>query len=295
MDQLVDSLSLLSDTQGLADRARAEGYLFLPGLLGANRILGVREAILAELADSGWLAPNTNPKDAVATPGMKLVEPEPAFMQVYDKLQCIESFHALAHAEPILSTLKSVVGEEVVPHARNIARVIFPHNEKFTTPAHQDYVHIQGTEDTWTAWIPLGDCPSELGGLAVLQGSHKCGVLPTESAYGAGGLGINTSELAFKWRTTDFRAGDVLLFHSLTVHMGLPNRTAKTVRLSVDYRYQGRSQPVVESSFLPHHGRLGWDDIYAGWSSTQYQYYWRNLPLLVEPWLQENRLPRPAR
>ena len=71
--------------------------------------------------------------------------------------------------------------------ARNIARVIFPRNTKYTTPAHQDYIHIQGTEETWTAWFPLGDCSKELGSLAILPRSHVFGILPTHTAYGAGG------------------------------------------------------------------------------------------------------------
>jgi len=45
----------------------------------------------------------------------------------------------------------------------------------------------------------------------------------------------------------------------------------------VDFRYQGASAAVHPSSLLPHHGQLTWDDIYAGWQSKQYQYYWRGL------------------
>jgi hypothetical protein len=30
---------------------------------------------------------------------------------------------------------------------------------------------------------------------------------------------------------------------------------------------------------LPHFNRLTWEQIYAGWRSPRYQYYWRDLPL----------------
>jgi hypothetical protein len=41
------------------------------------------------------------------------------------------------------------------------------------------------------------------------------------------------------------------------------------------------SSPVHPSSLLPHHGQLTWEDIYAGWKSKRYQYYWRSLPVNV--------------
>ena len=102
---------------------------------------------------------------------------------------------------------------------------MFPENIRYTTPAHQDYIHIQGTEETYTAWIPLGDCPQYFGGLAVLAGSHKFSVLPTKRAEGAGGLGVDTDHLNLTWVSTDYRIGDFLLFQSLAVHKALPNQT----------------------------------------------------------------------
>ena len=37
-----------------------------------------------------------------------------------------------------------------------------------TTPPHQDPWYIGGTQEVWTAWVPVGDCPDEFGGIAVL-------------------------------------------------------------------------------------------------------------------------------
>ena len=61
-------------------------------------------------------------------------------------------------------------------HPRSIARIIFPDYPASTTPPHQDYVHIQATEAVWAAWIPLGDCPKEMGGLTLMPGSHRQGL-----------------------------------------------------------------------------------------------------------------------
>jgi ectoine hydroxylase-related dioxygenase (phytanoyl-CoA dioxygenase family) len=120
-----------------------------------------------------------------------------------------------------------------------------------------------------------------MGSLEALAGSHRSGVLPARSAYGAGGLGVDTDHLGLVWRGGDFACGDVLLFHSLCVHRATDNRTPDRVRVSVDYRYQGISQPVEGRSLLPHFNRLSWDEIYQGWDSRELRYYWTRRELTI--------------
>ena len=284
MNEFIVSNDLLHRPDALRARAGEDGYLFFHGLLEPEILQRLRGQILALCAEARWLAPGSDPADGIAAPGVAPAEGQPAFMALYNQVNRLEDFHALAHHPALLAMLGDLFGEPPLAHARNIARLIFPQATQFTTPAHQDYIHIQGTEETWTAWIPLSDCPRELGSLAVLPGSHRGGLLPVHAALGAGGLGIRTDDLPFAWAASDFAAGDALFFHSLLVHRGLPNVTPDRLRLSVDFRYQGVSQPVVASSFQPHHGQLSWEDIYANWQSPQFQYYWRDLPLQYVEW-----------
>lgn len=284
MNEFTAANDLLHQPEALRAQAAADGYLFFRGLLEPETLQSLRRQILTLCADAGWLAPGSDPTEGIAAPGLAPVEGEPAFMEVYNQVNRLEDFHALAHDPALLAMLGDLFGEQPLVHARNIARIIFPQATQFTTPAHQDYIHIQGTEETWTAWIPLSDCPRELGSLAVLPGSHRSGILPTHASLGAGGLGIHTDDLPFSWAASDFAAGDVLFFHSLMVHKGLPNLTPDRIRLSVDFRYQGISQPVVASSFQPHHGQLSWEEVYRNWKSPQFQYYWRDLPLHYAEW-----------
>jgi hypothetical protein len=200
-------------------------------------------------------------------------------MAVYNQVMKGERFHALAFDSGLMAMLRTLFGEEPLPHARNIARIIFPQNTLHTTPSHQDYIHIQGTEETYTAWIPLGDCPVTLGSLAVLAGSNTGEIYPVHSAYGAGGVGIDTEKLPFTWVGGDFDCGDAVVFHSLTVHKAFPNLNPDHIRLSVDFRYQPLSHPIEASSLLPHFAQVTWEDIYADWTSDRYQYYWRDLPI----------------
>ena len=51
--------------------------------------------------------------------------------------------------------------------------------------------------------------------------------------------------LGGRWLTTDFKAGDALIFSMFTVHTSLDNHS-NTIRLSSDTRYQLASEPVDE-------------------------------------------------
>ena len=48
-----------------------------------------------------------------------------------------------------------------------------------------------------------------------------------------------------RWLTTDYRAGDLLVFSMYTTHCSLDN-TSDRIRLSSDTRYQLASEPLDE-------------------------------------------------
>ncbi len=282
-----DATDLLDDAAALRERARRDGTLFFRGLLPVEPVRELRAQVLAVCEQHGFLQAGSALEDALAAPGVRWREGDAEYMAAYDEIQRLEAFHALAHQPELLAALETLLGEAVLVHPRNIARVMFPQNNAFTTPPHQDYAHIQGTEETWTVWIPLGDCPRLMGGVEVLVGSHRGGVRPVHAAQGAGGLGVATDDPDLSWAGGDFRCGDALFFQSLCVHRGVPNRTPERVRLSVDYRYQGVSQPVVASSLLPHFNRVPWEEIYQGWERTDLQYYWKKFDLNLVEWSPE--------
>ncbi len=272
-----DSSDLLLNPEALQRQMQEEGYLYLSSLLPKDVVHEVY-AIIIELCQTyGWA------DQQGFAQGSARLEGSDAWWEVYDPLQKQESFHALPHRPELLQLMEALVGETVLVHPRNIARIVFPATEFFSTPPHQDYPLIQGTPDTYTAWIPLTDCPVELGVLAVLAGSHRFGLMPVYSATGPGGLRVDTEKLNLTWHASDMQAGDVLIFHSYTVHRALPNRTHNRLRISSDYRYQGASQPIVEDSLMPHYGRLSWEQIYEGWQNEDLKYYWRRYRLNIVP------------
>ena len=275
----VVSNGILYDGDALKAQMAGSGYLFFRALIPAESILAARREILARCAEAGWLAPEYDIETGIAASGVSWIEPQPEFMAVYNRIQQGEAFHTLAHEPALTAMFERLFGETPLAHPRNIARIIFPHNTLHTTPSHQDYVHVQGTEETYTAWMPLGECPQSLGSLAVLAGSHRAGILPVHRAYGAGGVGIDTEQLPHQWVGGDFGLGDVVVFHSLAVHKALPNLSPNQIRLSVDYRYQPLSHPVSCDSLLPHYAQVSWTEVYTGWRSERCQYYWNNLPI----------------
>jgi ectoine hydroxylase-related dioxygenase (phytanoyl-CoA dioxygenase family) len=281
MREFTDSTEYANRLETLRENAEREGYLFFRGLIDRKSLLDVRREILEIVRDAGWLAPDSELMEGIARLEEKPVEPRPDFMEVYDRIMKLEAFHDLAHDPSMIAMYDRFFGEATLIHPRNIARIIFPQNVKYTTPSHQDYIHIHGTPETYTSWIPLSDCPKSLGGLAVMAGSHRSGIYETHEAYGAGGRGIDTDDLPFEWHASDFELGDVVIFHSHAIHRALPNLSEDRLRLSVDYRYQGASRPVTRASLLPHHARTTWDEIYEGWKSGNRQRYWERLPLNV--------------
>ena len=267
------SNDLVERPRELRARALQDGYVFCRGLLPEAPIMQVRRDISAILDAVGWLDAGTDPSDAISTQEARLIG-TPEFNPIYDAIQKLESFHTMAHHPALLQVAAGLLGERGMPQPSIIARVLFPDKLEYTTPPHQDFILVQGTPEVWTAWIPLGPCPVDLGGLAVLRGSHNRGILPVHAEKGAGGLSVEAAWLDGDWVSSPFETGDTLFFHSKTVHRGLPNLAGNRIRLSVDYRYQKMADKIMVKNLGVHQGRVTWEQVYAGWESDQFQYYW---------------------
>lgn len=283
----VDSTPLLNDPPALAARGLADGYLFFRGLLPKEDVLRVRADLLSVVDRYGWRAPG---QDALGgaidvdslnrVPNEQMRDDIGVSHAAYDDVQKLESVHRLPHHPNLRSLYRTLFGGEVLVHARHIVRMVTPHRMMVPTPPHQDFPLIQGTSNTWTAWFPIGDCPRELGGLTVLRRSHKLGPVPITPARGAGNIATQLCPGETDWVEGDFDAGDVLTFPSYTIHKALKCHLKDQIRLSFDVRYQPVGEVVEHKSLLPHCD-LTWDEIYAGWTSDDLKYYWRQLPLTM--------------
>ena len=256
-----------------------DGYLFVRQLLPAAALEELRLAFLEVAREAGWVKGDGPLATAAADLRGFCVEPEPQYMDVYHRMYCDPRFHRLQHHPRLVGLLGRMLDGPVLPHPRLIGRVIFPQREAFTTPAHQDFIPIQGTAQTYTAWFPMHDLPAAMGGLQVAAGSHQQGVYDFRPALGAGGLEV--TEALDTWVGGPFQQGDVLFFHSMCVHRGAPN-TGQRLRLSVDARYQRADEPIAPGSLQPHSQPHTWEEIYAQWPESELQYYWRQWDLQVK-------------
>jgi hypothetical protein len=284
MQPFLDSTDALQDGPELRRRMERDGYLFIRGLVPAPALEALRLQMLAIARQGGWVQEGTPLPDAIADLRGFSLEPEPAYMQVYRPMYLLPEFHALQHHPSLMEFLGRLLDGPALPHPRIIGRIIFPQKEAFTSPAHQDFIPIQGTPDTYTAWIPLSALPPEMGGLEVAEGAHRQGVYEFRPALGAGGLEI-LEPFEGRWRGGPFAQGDALFFHSLTPHRGAPN-SSRALRLSLDARYQRADQPIAPGSLQPHSPPMSWEEIYAGWPSAAdgLKYYWKKTALEIKPY-----------
>lgn len=287
----IDSTDLLDDPVALRARADETGYLFFKQRLPKDEVLALRAEMLAIVEKHGWRQPGQDALgglidyDAIN----RLTEEEMhrtdvgVTAEAYHDTQKLERFHRLPHHPRLLEVYRALFGREVLVHPRHIARMITPHTCMVPTPPHQDFPYIQGSTQTWTCWFPVGDCPRSLGGLTVLQGTHRKGYLPVQPARGAGGFAVPLCPTETHWVEGDYEAGDILTFNSHTVHKALRCQFKDRIRLSLDVRYQPIDEPVDQSSLNPHCS-LKWEEIYAGWKQDDLKYYWQKMPLTVSPW-----------
>ena len=132
----------------------------------------------------------------------------------------------------------------------------------------------RGSRRLTTAWIPWHDIDLRTGGVAVVEGSHSLtGFERVRCTYGEqevhGMLSSDPHEClswdsSSRWLTSDYRAGDVLVFTMDLLHGSCTNRNNADapLRLSSDIRFQPRSDPVDNRNSA--HGRedcdYPWDE-----------------------------------
>jgi ectoine hydroxylase-related dioxygenase (phytanoyl-CoA dioxygenase family) len=85
------------------------------------------------------------------------------------------------------------------------------------------------------------------------------------------------------WVGGPINAGDLLIFHSLTVHAASPNRS-NHMRISMDCRFQDCARAIHPGN-LAFAGESGksWEATYARWQTSELKYYWKGMPLTLKP------------
>ena len=267
----------------LHDQIESKGYAMIRGLIPHDTVRSVLADVTNVLSAAKWLKSTSDPLDRFPAPGAAYGDPDPVFKWVYRDVFNLESFHALPHQTALRNVMKMLVGEDVLVHPKPIGRLIFPNCERLVVHAHQDYEFMGGDPEFFTAWIPLHDCPVQMGPLQILEGSHRFGIQTHQKEN------LHVPEIPIdavagdEWVSDHVNAGDVLIFHSLTVHAASPNMSEQ-MRISLDCRFQDSCR-VLNPSNLVFAGESGksWERTYANWKSDRLQFYWKSVPLTFKP------------
>lgn len=258
----------LSDMKELRWRFEQDGYLYLPGLLNRSQVLEARLEMLKKLDAAGCLDPDHPMEDGVAH-----AEFENAFMLELTKDN--PPLLSVLYDGPMMDLYRQFLGGEVRHFDYTWCRSK-PPGETTATPPHYDIVFMgRGTQRLYTSWTPLGDMPIEMGGLMILENSHRFEEIkadygsldvdayctnypdaadiesgeklwqnPNGGAYSLDAVATQ-AELGSRWLTTEYAMGDLLMFSMYTMHASMDNQTNR-IRLSTDTRYQLASEPVDE-------------------------------------------------
>ena len=231
MRELADSIALQANPAALRQRLADDGYLFFRGLLRAADVNVARDSVRTELSLGGWTNSDGHPVGAQRAVTVQDALADPSFRAALAS----RALNRLAYLPPLRGLVRQILGAGAFSYPAKVLRVVYPEPPYQITKGryiHQDFA-VAGVQDMLTTWLPLMDIPPQLGGLAVLPGSHLGPPLRPKL--------LRADERG--WATTDYRPGDVLLFHCLTSHAALPNHTDQ-LRISADFRWQAADQPA---------------------------------------------------
>jgi len=268
----LDSVSLKSEMETF-------GYVFIRDLMPKGDLEQLLSEMIGIASDEGWMIEGSSPSDRLANPAMACFEPDPRYKRAANHAFRLERLHALMHHPVLTDVMKQLVGPHLLVHPKPIARMIFPNYEGALFHAHQDNSGIGGSSDSYTVWMPLHDCLQGEGTLEIKEGSHLFGLLCTD-----GYIRPETAQ-GGDWVGGRINAGDVVMFHSLTVHRSTLS-TSNQLRCSVDCRFQSYDQVVSPLEIVfPNRTKGGrtWEATYADWKHDDLKYYWRDLPLRLKP------------
>jgi hypothetical protein len=271
------------DSASLKSEMETYGYVFIRDLMPKHDLEQLLSQVTAIAADEGWLIEGSAASDRIVNPARACFDPEQKYKHAANRAFRLERLHALTHHPALTGVMKRLVGPRLLVHPKPIARMIFPNHEPALFHAHQDHSGIAGSSNSYTVWMPLHDCPQGQGTLEIKEASHLFGLLRADGY-------IKPEEArGGDWAGGRINAGDVAIFHSLTVHRSTLS-TTNQLRCSVDCRFQSYDDPVSPQQIVfPNQAKGGrtWEDTYADWKHENLKYYWRDLPLRLKPSLVE--------
>ena len=275
---LRESATVAEDADALRERMAEDGYLYLPGYLNREEVIAARQIITDRLKEQGFL----DPAYPALEGRLRADSPNPYFKP--DLTKDNPALMKVLYEGPMIALFGRLFGGPVRHFDYTWFRAVGP--GKGTAP-HCDVVYMgRGTQNLITAWTPIGDISLSVGGLMVLENSHRRGDIlsdylsqdvdsfcengPNAEAVktgkihwehwqrwqteGAGWSGAITDddpiglrrELGGRWLTSPEYRMGDVLIFTIRTVHASIDNATNTIRLSSDTRYQPADEPADE-------------------------------------------------
>ncbi len=246
LGQLVEVTDWQHQRDQLPALLQRDGYVLLRGALGKDAVLQARRDVLQRLGAVGEVAEPVDAAVATGTSRRAALHPD---LNAFWRGVCESPLlRAVTHGTALAEVSATLLGGVTKPFDFLWLRTML---EGRASPLHFDHVYMnRGSSNLVSAWVPLGDVPVISGPLVVVEGSNRFddlaaryrgvdvdrdglpGSFPQDAVAFAAGRGA-------RLLTSDFSAGDVILFDMFTLHGSCDNRMGGgRLRLSCDVRWQ---------------------------------------------------------
>jgi len=260
----------------LQTRFEADGYVVVDGLLDTGRLAAVREEYAERLRSCcrNWVDQSLLPASvcaesfdeqllAVMDAGLDYFQPLDISLPIADFPPDVPMhtsravFEIMRHAR-VLDAVEALIGPEITSNPIQHVRIKPPMNRVSVaenrahivrTDWHQDRAVAMEQADRTrmvTLWLAITDATVDNGCLQVIPGSHRQDMLvhcPQRQ------LGIPSQLIDDKAaKALPVKAGGAILFHPLTIHSSLDNRS-DAIRWSFDLRYNVTGDPTGRPQF----------------------------------------------
>jgi hypothetical protein len=253
---------ILGDPERLRARISEDGYVFMRGLLDPDAVRAVGLRGLGHLQAAGWTAPSADPVTATPLSPPRAIKMRDAFgLAGYREIVADTGFTKVPFDSPLADLMAQIMGPTAFCYPLKIPRVVYPASMVPRHPGNFVHMDYNSVQDMFTCWVPLGDVPRSLGGLAINPSSQRTSSVHVRPL----------DELPAGWLTTDYSAGDVLVFHCMTAHAALPNREER-MRFSAEYRWQFADQPAPRRNVIGPFGNEIGSRLFSG------QSWWHSVP-----------------
>ena len=252
VDELRDSTALLETPGKLGGRIVEDGYLLLRGVLDTDEVMAAREAVMARLVAVGEIAEPA--VDGIVTGGSRRAETVGDLGAFWQSVVNMPAVRRVTNGPGLSAVVQSVLGMPVCAMDYIFLRATPPGR---STGLHYDFPFFtRMTQQVYTVWLPLGPVPVSDGPLAIVEGSRDFDDILYElrdfdiAVDNTRRADVSDDAVGFaaargcRLLTTDFAAGDMLMFDMRTLHGGLANTSPiGRARLSCDVRFQPADQP----------------------------------------------------